>query len=56
MYKTNKEIEDILITSDGKYLTGLYFDNPIENIKLKNNIEEDNLDIFNEKKMVRYIF
>lgn len=49
-YKTNKEIEDILITSDGKYLTGLYFDNPIENIKLKNSVKEDNLDIFNETK------
>ena len=26
-YKTNDKIDDILLTSDGKYLTGLYFEN-----------------------------
>ncbi len=32
-YKTNDKMEDILLTSDGNYLTRLYFEEDGNNIK-----------------------
>lgn len=35
IYKTNKEFDDIYLTSDGKYLTGLWFENSKDALKHK---------------------
>lgn len=53
-YKTPKEFSNILISSDGEYLTGLWFENSRDEIKHKNNGVnngiEKNLQIFKETK------
>lgn len=49
-YKTNNEIDDILITSDGKYLTGLYFDSDIDSTGIRNSYIKCNLEIFENTK------
>ena len=49
-YKTSDKMEDILLTSDGKYLTGLYFESSSDSIKHKGNYIEKELPIFTETK------
>ena len=49
-YKTNNNMDDILLTSDGKYLTGLYFESSPDSIKHKGNYIEKELPIFTETK------
>ena len=49
-YKTNDKLEDILLTSDGKYLTGLYFENSFDSRKHIGNYIEQDLPIFEETK------
>lgn len=47
-YKTPKEFDDIIITSDGKYLTGLWFKNSKDDAKFIMNSEEKELPIFRD--------
>lgn len=49
-YKTNDKIDDILLTSDGKYLTGLYFEGSFDGRKHIGNYIEQELPIFEETK------
>lgn len=48
IYKTPSCFDDILMNSDGEYLTGLYFVNQEDNSKHINNCIEEKLSIFNE--------
>ena len=41
---------NIFLTSDGEYLTGLWFEGSKDELKHKNNLEEKNLPIFDETK------
>ena len=49
-YKTSDKIEDILLISDGKYLTGLYFEGSFDSRKHTGNYIEEELPIFIETK------
>ncbi len=49
-YKTSDKIDDILLTSDGKYLTGLYFESSPDSRKHTGNYIEQDLPIFEETK------
>ena len=49
-YKTPKEFSDILMTSDGEYLTGLWFENFMDESEYKNNGIEEDLPVFEETK------
>lgn len=49
-YKTQKEFSDILMTSDGEYLTGLWFENFMDESEYKNNGIEEDLPVFEETK------
>lgn len=49
-YKTSDKMEDILLTSDGKYLTGLYFESSPDSRKHTSTYVEKNLPIFEETK------
>lgn len=49
-YKTSDKIDDILLTSDGKYLTGLYFESSPDSRKHISTYVEKNLPIFEETK------
>jgi methylated-DNA-[protein]-cysteine S-methyltransferase len=46
-YKTPSELSNIILLSDGAYLTGLYFET-LDNKDKFNNYEEKDLDIFKE--------
>ena len=48
IYKTPDEFDDIVLNSDGEYLTGLWFANSKDSSKHNINIEEKELPIFNE--------
>lgn len=41
-YKTNDDFSDILLSSDGTYLTGLWFEGSYDDEKLNHNYEEKN--------------
>ena len=49
-YKTSDKMDDILLTSDGKYLTGLYFESSPDSRKHTSTYVEKNLPIFEETK------
>ena len=49
-YKTPKEFSNILMTSDGEYLTGLWFENFMDESEYKNNGIEEDLPVFEETK------
>ncbi len=49
-YKTPKEFSNIIMNSDGEYLTGLWFEDSRDSSKHKINCEEKNLPVFNETK------
>lgn len=48
--KYNSQLGIINITSDGEYLTGLYFDKSSDSNKFKENYATKDLKIFNETK------
>ena len=48
IYKTSDEFDDIVLNSDGEYLTGLWFVNSKDLSKHNVNCEEKELPIFNE--------
>ena len=48
IYKTPPQFDDILMNSDGKFLTGLWFDESKDAAKHKIECEEKYLDIFGE--------
>ena len=50
LYKTPSEFDDILMNSDGKYLTGLYFIGSKDENKQIVNCEEKELPIFKETR------
>lgn len=56
-YKTKKEYDDIILTSDGKYLTGLYFKSGNDFKQLDSNKEVLFLPIFQKacKKLAIYL-
>lgn len=47
-YKTPKKFSNMIMKSDGEYLTGLWFENSMDEIKQKEICEEKMLPIFNE--------
>jgi len=47
-YKTPNNFDDMIMTSDGEYLTGLWFINSKDSLKHNNNQKEQELDIFKE--------
>ena len=47
-YKTPENFDDILINSDGKYLTGLWFAGSSDSLKHNTNCKEKDLPIFRE--------
>ena len=47
-YKTPNELDDMVMNSDGKYLTGLWFIGSKDDLKHTINCEEKNLPIFKE--------
>lgn len=47
-YKTPNGFDDILLNSDGEYLTGLWFIGSKDSVKHKSNCEEKELSIFKE--------
>lgn len=47
-YKTPKQFSNIIMNSDGKYLTGLWFENSKDTLKHKKEGKEKNLAIFQE--------
>lgn len=47
-YKTPNNFDDILMNSDGEYLTGLWFENSKDTLKHKTDCEEKYLPIFQE--------
>ena len=49
-YKTNDDFSDILLSSDGTYLTGLWFEGFYDDEKLNHNYKEKDLKIFDETK------
>lgn len=49
-YRTSDKIDNILLTSDGKYLTGLYFESSPDSRKHTGNHIEQDLPIFEETK------
>lgn len=49
-YKTPKEFSNMIMNSDGEYLTGLWFEDSRDSSKHKINCEEKNLPVFNETK------
>lgn len=49
-YKTPKEFSDIIMNSDGEYLTGLWFEGSRDSSKHKIDCEEKDLKIFRETK------
>ena len=48
IYKTSDEFDDIVLNSDGEYLTGLWFVNSKDSSKHNINCEEKALPIFKE--------
>lgn len=48
MYKTPEGFSDIIINGDGKYLTGLWFENSRDSFKHTTDCEEKYLEIFKE--------
>ena len=46
IYKTPKEFSDMIMNSDGEYLTGLWFENSRDSSKHKIDCEEKELEIF----------
>lgn len=48
IYKTRENLSDIILNSDGKYLTGLWFENSKDALKHKSDCEEKDLHIFIE--------
>ena len=49
-YKTNDKIDNIILTSDGEYLTGLYFEDSFDSKKHVGNYIEQDLPKFEETK------
>lgn len=49
-YKTPKEFSNIIMNSDGEYLTGLWFEGSRDSFKHKIKCEEKNLPIFKKTK------
>lgn len=49
-YKTPSTFSDILMSSDGESLTGLWFENSYDEIKHSTNTELKDLEIFAETK------
>lgn len=49
-YETPKEFSNMIMNSDGEYLTGLWFEDSRDSSKHKINCEEKNLPVFNETK------
>lgn len=47
-YKTPKEFDDIFMSSDGEFLTGLWFKDSKDALKHPKNMEEKELEIFKE--------
>lgn len=47
-YKTNNNYSNIIMTSDGEYLTGLWFEESTNNLKYQHEFIYKKLDIFNE--------
>ena len=50
IYKTPKGFSDIIINSDGEYITGLWFEGSRDSLKHKLDCEEKELPIFEETK------
>ena len=48
VYKTNETLDDIILISDGEYLTDLHFINSDNDLKKYENIKVKELDIFNQ--------
>lgn len=48
IYKTKDSIDDIILVSDGEYLTGLYFKNSRDCLKHIDNYIEEKIDAFND--------
>ena len=49
-YKTSDKMDDLLLISDGEYLTGLYFEDSFDSRKYTGNYIESDLPIFDETK------
>ncbi len=49
-YKTPEKFSDVIMNSDGEYLTGLWFENSRDTSKQVVNCEEKELEIFKETK------
>ena len=47
-YKTPKEFSNIIMNSDGEYLTGLYFEGSKDSSKHEPNCKEEQLPIFKQ--------
>lgn len=50
IYKTPDGFSDLIMNSDGEYLTGLWFENSIDALKHNKESEEKNLEIFKQTK------
>lgn len=50
IYKTKNGLSDIILNSDGEYLTGLWFEGSKDSIKHDENAKEEDLEIFKETK------
>lgn len=50
IYKTKNGLSDIILNSDGEYLTGLWFEGSKDSIKHDGNAKEKELEIFKETK------
>ena len=50
IYKTKNGLSDIILNSDGEYLTGLWFEGSKDSIKHDENAKEKELEIFKETK------
>ena len=50
IYKTKNGLSDIILNSDGEYLTGLWFEGSNDSIKHDENAKEKELEIFKETK------
>lgn len=50
IYKTKNGLSDIILNSDGEYLTGLWFEGSKDSIKHDENAKEKDLEIFKETR------
>ena len=50
IYKTKNGLSDIILNSDGEYLTGLWFEGSKDSIKHDENAKEEDLEIFKETR------